>query len=188
MRISRLWNASIRTRVFLRRWMPTNDLRDKIRTRRGLKWGVPAMLLGGICSSPPSTSSLIDGGGERMALPGVLPAAVECAEVHPHGPVSVILLTRPYYRSSCQFKHAVQSRTTKPSTATPDLTAGLEYGVAHALGVPSPLEKGYSHSAGSTTSGMTRSRRPVRRRRELVFTAGGVECGKHGISWHRVAS
>lgn len=46
MLISRLWNASIRTRIFLRRWMPTNILLDKIRTRRGLKWGVPAMLLG----------------------------------------------------------------------------------------------------------------------------------------------
>ncbi|ODA90842.1 hypothetical protein ATY41_07915 [Leifsonia xyli subsp. xyli] len=28
--------------------MPTNILLDKIRTRRGLKWAVPAMLLGGI--------------------------------------------------------------------------------------------------------------------------------------------
>lgn len=26
--------------------MPTNILLDKIRTRRGLKWGIPAMLLG----------------------------------------------------------------------------------------------------------------------------------------------
>lgn len=42
----RLWNASIRTRIFLRRRMPTNILLDKIRTRRGFKWGVPAMLLG----------------------------------------------------------------------------------------------------------------------------------------------
>ena len=48
MLLTRLWNASIRTRRFLRRWMPTNILLDKIRTRRGLKWGVPAMLLGGI--------------------------------------------------------------------------------------------------------------------------------------------
>lgn len=46
--IQRLWDDSIRTRRFLRRWMPTNILLDKIRTRRGLKWGIPAMLvLGG---------------------------------------------------------------------------------------------------------------------------------------------
>lgn len=37
--------ASIRTRYFLRRYMPSNILIDLIRTRRGLKWGVPAMLL-----------------------------------------------------------------------------------------------------------------------------------------------
>lgn len=41
-----LWNLSIKTRIFLRRVMPTNIILDKIRTRRGLKWGVPAMLLG----------------------------------------------------------------------------------------------------------------------------------------------
>lgn len=46
MLLNTLWNASIHTRVFLRRWMPTNILLDKLRTRRGLKWGIPAILLG----------------------------------------------------------------------------------------------------------------------------------------------
>jgi len=40
-----LWEASVHTRYFLRRYMPTNIALDAIRTRRGLKWGVPAMLL-----------------------------------------------------------------------------------------------------------------------------------------------
>lgn len=40
-----LWAASVRTRYYLRRYMPTNIALDAIRTRRGLKWGVPAMLL-----------------------------------------------------------------------------------------------------------------------------------------------
>ena len=40
-----LWVASVHTRYFLRRYMPTNIALDAIRTRRGLKWGVPAMLL-----------------------------------------------------------------------------------------------------------------------------------------------
>jgi hypothetical protein len=40
-----LWPLSVRTRYFLRRFTPTNILLDAIRTRRGLKWGVPAMLL-----------------------------------------------------------------------------------------------------------------------------------------------
>jgi hypothetical protein len=45
-----LWNASIYARGFLRRYMPTNILLDALRTRRGLKWGVPA------CSSLCPTS------------------------------------------------------------------------------------------------------------------------------------
>lgn len=43
--LRRLWEDSVRTRSFMRRWMPTNILLDKIRTRRGLKWGIPAMLI-----------------------------------------------------------------------------------------------------------------------------------------------
>lgn len=35
----------VRARTFLRRLMPTNLVLDAIHTRRGLKWGVPAMLL-----------------------------------------------------------------------------------------------------------------------------------------------
>ncbi|WP_251050532.1 MULTISPECIES: hypothetical protein [unclassified Microbacterium] len=41
-----IWAASVHTRYYLRRYLPTNILLDAIRTRRrGLKWGVPAMLL-----------------------------------------------------------------------------------------------------------------------------------------------
>lgn len=40
-----LWSGSVHTRYFLRRYMPTNILLDAIRTPRGLKWGVLAMLL-----------------------------------------------------------------------------------------------------------------------------------------------
>ncbi len=40
-----LWTGSVLTRNFLRRYMPTNILLDSIRTPRGLKWGVPVMLL-----------------------------------------------------------------------------------------------------------------------------------------------
>jgi hypothetical protein len=36
---------TVRTHSALRRFMPTNLLLDAIHTRRGLKWGVPAMLL-----------------------------------------------------------------------------------------------------------------------------------------------
>lgn len=39
-----IWTASIYTRDFLHRYMPTNSVLDKLR-RGGLKWCVPAMLL-----------------------------------------------------------------------------------------------------------------------------------------------
>jgi hypothetical protein len=40
-----LWIASIHTRAFMRRYMPSNIILDRVRTRRGLKWGPLAMLL-----------------------------------------------------------------------------------------------------------------------------------------------
>lgn len=43
--IRQLWTLSVHTRAFLRRYMPTNILLDAIRSRRGLKWGIPAMFL-----------------------------------------------------------------------------------------------------------------------------------------------
>jgi len=39
-----IWVASIRVHKLLR-WAPTNLLVDRIFTRQGLKWGIPAMLI-----------------------------------------------------------------------------------------------------------------------------------------------
>lgn len=41
-----LWTASAEVRYFLRRYMPSNIVLDLIRTRKGLEWGIPAMLAG----------------------------------------------------------------------------------------------------------------------------------------------
>jgi hypothetical protein len=43
--IGLLLAASIAVHNLLRRWMPTNVIRDLGCTRQGLKWGVPTMLL-----------------------------------------------------------------------------------------------------------------------------------------------
>lgn len=40
-----IWAVTARTHYALRRFMPTNVVLDALHTRRGLKWGVPAMLL-----------------------------------------------------------------------------------------------------------------------------------------------
>lgn len=42
-----IWMLSTRIRYFLRRYAPTNILLAALHTRRGLKWGLPAMLLAG---------------------------------------------------------------------------------------------------------------------------------------------
>lgn len=59
-----LWALSVRTRYFLRRYMPTNILLDLIRTRRGLKWGIPAMLLAApyLLAASICTDLVADGG------------------------------------------------------------------------------------------------------------------------------
>lgn len=46
MLIATLWNLSVHTRAFFRHAAPTNILLNKLRSRRGLKWGAPAMLIG----------------------------------------------------------------------------------------------------------------------------------------------
>lgn len=90
-----LWAASVRTRYFLRRYMPTNILLDLIRTRRGLKWGPPAMLLAApyllaanICTN------LIAGGGPGWLNLLVILFVWNAMKLLIMGPVSVVLLVR----------------------------------------------------------------------------------------------
>lgn len=94
-----LWNASIHVRGFLRRYMPTNILLDAIRTRRGLKWGVPAMLLAvaylilaSICTN------LISAGGPGWLNLLVLLFLWNTLKFILIGPVSFVLLIRARLR------------------------------------------------------------------------------------------
>ncbi|SDS38722.1 hypothetical protein SAMN04489751_1898 [Brevibacterium sandarakinum] len=96
-----IWTASIHTRCFLRRYMPTNILLDAIRTRRGLKWGVPAMLLAvpylliaSICVQ------FIEDGGPGWLHVAVL-WAIWCAlKMLLIGPISLVLLIRVRIREA----------------------------------------------------------------------------------------
>ena len=69
-----LWAVSVRTRYFLRRHMPTNILLDAIRSRRGLKWGIPAMLLAApyLLAASICTNLIADGGPGWLNLLVVL--------------------------------------------------------------------------------------------------------------------
>lgn len=90
-----LWAASVRTRYFLRRYMPTNILLDLIRTRRGLKWGIPAMLLAApyLLAASICTNLIADGGPGWLNLL-VLLFIWNAMKFLIMGPVSLALLVR----------------------------------------------------------------------------------------------
>lgn len=99
MLLNRLWNASIHTRIFLRRWMPTNILLDRLRTRSGLKWGVPAMLLGVVYIIIAATcTSLIELGWSRWLYVAFFWALSNGLKFLLFGPWSVVLLMRARLR------------------------------------------------------------------------------------------
>lgn len=90
-----LWAASVHTRYFLRRYMPTNILLDLIRTRRGLKWGVPAMLLAApyLLAANICTNLIADGGPGWLNLLVIL-FIWNALKFLIMGPVSLTLLVR----------------------------------------------------------------------------------------------
>ncbi|MGB4137861.1 MAG: hypothetical protein WA971_14945 [Microbacterium sp.] len=95
MLLNRLWNASIHARMFLRRWMPTNILLDKLRTRRGLKWGIPAMLLGVIYLLIAATcTGLIEHGWSKWLYLAFFWALWNGLKFLFFGPWSLVLLAR----------------------------------------------------------------------------------------------
>ena len=101
-----LWTASTEVRYFLRRYMPSNILLDLIRTRNGLKWGVPAMLLAapylGVAAW---CTNLIESGGPGWLHLVVLVCIWNALKMMAIGPVSVVLLVRARareYRSQRQ--------------------------------------------------------------------------------------
>ena len=90
-----LWNLSIRVRLFLRTYMPTNILLDALRTRRGLKWGVPAMLIAApyLLGAWLLTVWIADGGPGWLNLL-VLLFIWNALKFLVNGPITVIILIR----------------------------------------------------------------------------------------------
>ena len=90
-----IWNTSTRIRTFMRVWMPTNILLDALRTRRGLRWGIPAMLLsvGYFAIAYWCTTLIADGGPGWLHLV-VLVCIWNALKMGVIGPVSVVLLVR----------------------------------------------------------------------------------------------
>ena len=90
-----IWAASIHARDFLHRYMPTNIVLDKLRTRRGLQWGMSAMLLAiPYLAVANIMTILIDRGAPGWFHLLVLLCIWNAFKFLVMGPVSVVLLVR----------------------------------------------------------------------------------------------
>ena len=90
-----LWTASAEVSYFLRRYMPSNIFIDLIRTRKGLKWGVPAMLLADPYLLIVSwCSTLIENGGPGWLHLVVLVCIWNSLKMLWIGPISLVLLVK----------------------------------------------------------------------------------------------
>mgnify|MGYP001124968169 CR=1 FL=1 len=90
-----LWTFSARVRVFMRRYMPTNILLDAFRQRRGLKWGIPAMLLAApyLVAAWLCSTWVADGGPGWVNLL-VLLFVWNALKFIVNGPITLVLLLR----------------------------------------------------------------------------------------------
>ena len=88
-----IWVISIHLRNFMRRFIPNNILLDAIRTRRGLKWGVPAMLLAiPYLFAASLCTALIDGGASRWLYLVALVCIWNALKFMWIGPISALRL------------------------------------------------------------------------------------------------
>lgn len=90
-----IWALSIYVRSFMRRFMPTNIALDALRTRRGLKWGVPAMSLAAVYLFIASiVTVLINDGAPKWLYLLVLVCIWNAVKFVANGIVSIGLLAR----------------------------------------------------------------------------------------------
>jgi hypothetical protein len=96
-----IWTLSVRTRDYLHRYMPSNRLLAAIRTRRGLKWGLPAMLIAApyILVATFCSDLAADGGRGWLHLV-VLWGCWNALKFILMGPISVVLLARVRIREA----------------------------------------------------------------------------------------
>ncbi|MGF3055359.1 sulfate permease [Microbacterium sp. YY-01] len=90
-----IWMASLYARAYMRRFMPTNIPLDEFRTRRGWKWGVPAMLLAAVyfdLATP--TTMLREHGASKLLYLMMIVCVWNAFKFLIYGPVSLVLLAR----------------------------------------------------------------------------------------------
>ncbi len=90
-----LWTASAEVRYYLRRYMPSSIVLDLIRSRKGLKWGLPAMILAVPYLLVASWSTaLIENGGPGWLHLVVLICIWNALKMVAIGPVSLVMLVK----------------------------------------------------------------------------------------------
>ncbi|MFT3832544.1 MAG: sulfate permease [Micropruina sp.] len=113
-----LWTASVEVRYFLRRYMPSNIVLDLLRTRQGLKWGIPAMLLAvPYLVVAHWCTALIDSGGPGRLHLVVLVCLWSALRMALFGPVSLVMLVKVRARE----RRARRQRESDDAPALPEL-------------------------------------------------------------------
>ncbi|WP_174845360.1 sulfate permease [Cryobacterium sp. Hh11] len=102
--------ATDRSYFFLRRFMPTAIVIDAINTRRGLKWGVPAMLLAG----PYAFSALfcraqVDAGGPGWLNLLVILCLWNTLKLLLVGPISLVKLMAVRVREAVARRRTIRT-------------------------------------------------------------------------------
>lgn len=112
-----------------RRFFPTNRIRDAVYTRRGLKWGVPAMLLAvPYIAAVKILTDVIEHAGPAWGWLHLV--ALWCAwnalKMLRLGPLSLIALARVRYREHAQRRKAHRDTATSrgQTEAEPALSGG----------------------------------------------------------------
>lgn len=115
-----LWALSAHARYYLRRYMPTNIALDAIRTRRGLKWGIPATLLAVpyFLAANYCLTLIEDGGPGWLNLLALL-FCWNALKFLIMGPISVVLLIRARMEESATHRrHRRALRPIEPAKPT----------------------------------------------------------------------
>lgn len=142
-----IWNASIRIRTFMRVWMPTNILLDALRTRRGLRWGVPAMLLAaGYFAIAYWCTTLIDAGAPGGLHLIVLLRILNAFKFLIHGPISLVRLIQVRHSEHRQARIEASERRATPQR-TPRVPAEHEALPQHEHGPTHLGRTAAAHSA-----------------------------------------
>ncbi|MBE4696169.1 hypothetical protein [Brevibacterium casei] len=131
-RVGRRWRQSENTAQNLeetRRFFPTNRIRDAVYTRRGLKWGVPAMLLAApYIAVVKLLSDVIDQAGSEWGWLHlvVLLCAWNAIKMLWLGPMSLIALARVRHREHVQRRNARRdaAASSEQADAEPALAGG----------------------------------------------------------------